>query len=122
MLWEQNREPIPVMSTKHSVTEAFAFAVACRDSDIKSPHAAKHSIAAERDARPLPQLERKAWSENMGHENEQIIERHYGKLPDDRRIEVLENIGANNSTDFLGLSDEAKVALFDGILGMLGKR
>ena len=117
----ENRKPVPVMSTKHAVTEAFA--IACRESNVKfTPHSAKHSIGAERDVRPLTQLERKAWSENMGHENEQITERHYGKLSDERRFEVLERIGASVRGDTLKISDEEKIALVDSILELMRNR
>ena len=109
-----NPRPVPVMSTKHAVTEAFD--IACRRSAVKfTPHSAKHCLGAERDVRPLTQLERKAWSENMGHENEQITERHYGKLSDERRFEVLEHIGANARGSLLQMSDEEKIALVDGV-------
>lgn len=85
---ELDRPPISPMSTKHAVTEAFA--KASRDCAIKfMPHSAKHTIAAERDLRHLTQEQRKAWSENMGHENEQITQAHYGKLSDDRRAANL---------------------------------
>jgi len=40
--------------------------------------------------RPLTHEERRAWSENMGHENEQITDKHYAKMSDDRRFEVFE--------------------------------
>jgi integrase len=111
-------KPVPVMTTQYVVTQAFA--IASRNSDIKyTPHAAKHTIGAERDLRPLTQLERKAWSVNMGHESEQITERHYGKLTDDLRFEVLENVGKNDPTKNLSLSDEDKIALVDGILRTL---
>jgi integrase len=114
-------KPVPVMTTTHAVTEAFA--IACRDQAVKfTPHSAKHSIAAERDVRPLTHLERKAWSENMGHENEQTTERHYGKLPDDKRFEVLEHIGANARIDPLAFSDDEKIAFFDGILDLMRNR
>jgi integrase len=83
--------------------ERQAFAIACRQNAVKfTPHSAKHCIGAERDERPLTQIERKAWSENMGHENEQITERHYGKVPDERRFEVLEHIGTNARQDHSG--------------------
>lgn len=111
-------EPVPVMSTPHVVTQAFA--IASRNSDIKyTPHAAKHTMGAERDMRPLTQLERKAWSANMGHENEQITERHYGKLTDELRFEVLENIGKNDLTNDVRMSDGDKIALVDGIFKAL---
>lgn len=116
-----NRKPVPVMSTKHAVTEAFS--IACRESDIKyTPHSAKHCIGAERDERPLTQLERKAWSENMGHENEQITERHYGKLGDERRFEVLEHIGTNVGSALLKFSDEDVKAIGTMVIEFMRNR
>lgn len=112
------RTPVPVMTTAHAATEAFD--LACRNSDKKfTPHAVKHTIGAERDERALTQLERKAWSENMGHENEQITERYYGKLSNERRIEVLEAIGSEYAHDRPSLSDKEKIALVDAIIGEL---
>ncbi len=58
----------------------------------------------------------------MGHENEQTTERHYGKLTDDKRFEVLEHIGASARIDPLAFSDEEKIAFFDGILGLMRNR
>ena len=95
-----HRKPVPVMSTTHVVTEAFS--IACRHFDAKyTPHAAKHTIGAERDLRPLTREERKAWSLNMGHESEQVTEFHYGRMSEDHRLEVLENIGGDSSEDLL---------------------
>lgn len=115
------RKPVPVMATKHAVSEAFA--IACRDQEIKyTPHSAKHCIGAERDERSLTHRQRKAWSENMGHDNEQTTERHYGKLPDEVRFELLEQIGSTARTDPLELSDDDKIALIDGIFEWIRKR
>jgi integrase len=111
--------PVPVMSTTYAVTDAFS--VACRNSGTKyTPHAAKHTIGAERDIRPLTHEERKAWSLNMGHESEQTTERHYGTMPDNRRIEVLENIGIKKTIDPRSFSDGDKAKFFDGILELIG--
>jgi integrase len=111
-------KPVPVMTTTHAVADAFA--IACRDQSVKfTPHSAKDCIAAERDIRPLTHLERKAWSENMGHENEQTTERHYGKLTDDKRFEVLEHIGSSARIDPRAISDEVKIALVDGIIELM---
>lgn len=46
-----------------------------------TPDSAKHCIGAERDERPLTHLERKAWSENMGHENDQSPSAIMGNCP-----------------------------------------
>jgi site-specific recombinase XerC len=110
---------IPVMSTTYAVADAFK--VASRDLTVPyTPHAAKHTIGAERDARPLTQQERKAWSLNMGHETEQITERHYGTMPEDQRFEVLENIGTDRASDVPQMTDEDKIAFYDAVVEKIG--
>lgn len=110
-----NHASIPVMATTHAVTKAFA--TACRHNKEKiTPHSAKHSIAAERDQRRLSHEQRKAWSENMGHENEKITERHYGKLTDERRFELLEDAHDIPDGISVNITDEEKIALVDSVL------
>ena len=109
------------MATTHAVTEAFA--VACLNSDIKyTPHAAKHTIGAERDIRALTHEERKAWSLNMGHDSEQTTERHYGTMPNDRRFEILGSIGTKKTIDPRSMSEAEKVKMFDAMCEALGIR
>ncbi len=111
----RNPASVPVMSTTHAVTDAFN--IACRNSGNKyTPHAAKHTIGAERDIRALTHEERKAWSLNMGHDSEQTTERHYGTMPDERRFEVLESIGSKKTIDPRNLSESEKAKNFDSIL------
>lgn len=106
---------VPVMATAHAVTAAFI--IACRTSDISyTPHAAKHTIGAERDIRALTHEERKAWSLNMGHDSEHTTEQHYGTMSDDRRFEVLENIGSNKAIDPRNMSEADKAKAFDAML------
>lgn len=109
-------QQIAPMTSCHAVTEAFD--AACKGHHAKyTPHAAKHTIAAERDRRRLTMEQRKAWSENMGHENEQITTSHYGKLTHVRRLELLEELPLEDKeVTFLDLTDEEKIALFDEVL------
>lgn len=86
-------------------------------------HSAKHAIAAERDRRPLTSEQRKAWSQNMGHENEKITDMHYAKLTDESCLQVLEEIPEKAaSQNLLSLTDEEKLALFDGIAKIADRR
>lgn len=120
-LGDPDRDPILPMSTIHAVTEAFA--IACRHSSVKyTPHSAKHTIAADRDARPLTHEQRKAWSENMGHESEQITQAHYGKLSDDRRKELFEDIKEEKPTDMRDITDQEKVEFFDQFVALMPRR
>lgn len=109
---------VPVMATAHAVTAAFN--IACRTSEIKyTPHAAKHTIGAERDIRALTHEERKAWSLNMGHDSEHTTEQHYGTMSDDRRFEVLENIGSKKTIDPSNMSEADKAKAFDALLQVI---
>lgn len=87
-----NAPPIKPMKTKTAVNKTFTIASIGAKAHY-TPHSAKHTIAAERDRRHLTALERKAWSENMGHDTEQITDRHYGQLSRDERRRALESIG-----------------------------
>ncbi len=118
---DENHKAVPVMSSTHAVTQAFA--IACREHTVKfNPHSAKDTIGAERDLRPLTQLERKVWSENMGHDDEQTTDRYYGRLSDQDRFAVLENIDTNVRGDPWQFSDEDKIAFFDGMLELVRNR
>lgn len=110
----RNAAPVPVMSPTHAVTDAFA--AACCNSKTKfTPHAAKHTIGAERDILALNQEQRKAWSLNMGHESEQTTKRHYVTMPDDRRFEALESIGSKKTIDPSDWSESEKAKMLDSI-------
>ncbi|MBU2868671.1 tyrosine-type recombinase/integrase [Pacificibacter marinus] len=109
------RDPIIPTGTKHVVTEAFK--AACRNIDVKyTPHSARHTLAAERDARPLTHEQRKGWSEAMGHEKEQTTDVHYGRLTDERRTELFRQISEGKSATITDLSDEAKIQIIDMVL------
>jgi site-specific recombinase XerC len=121
-LRDPGRATIEPMATKDAVAKAFASA--CRDIDNKySPHSVKDTLAAERDCRPLTQQQRKAWSENMGHESEKITEVHYGKLTEAERFTLFEKIGQNGERGVNSppiLSDANKLALMNEFLAKFG--
>ncbi|WP_299723305.1 helix-turn-helix domain-containing protein [uncultured Tateyamaria sp.] len=87
-----NAPPIEPMKTKTAVNKTFAIASSGAKAHY-TPHSAKHTMAAERDRRHLTARERKAWLENIGHDTEQITDRHYGQLSGDERRRALKNIG-----------------------------
>ncbi|WP_412565618.1 hypothetical protein [Thalassobius sp. MITS945101] len=103
---------------------AKAFAVACRDTEVKyNPHSVKDTLAAERDRRPLTQQQRKAWSENMGHESEKITETHYGKLSEAERFDLFEEIVQGKEGGMAApriLTDAQKIALMNELLAKVG--
>ncbi len=76
------RAPIEPMASKDAVSKAFA--LACRDIvENYNPHSVKDTVAAERDRRPLTERQRRAWSQNMGHDSETTTQRHYGTIGDE---------------------------------------
>jgi integrase len=82
-----DRKQIPVLRTKHAVSEAFA--TACRSGpNSYPPHSAKHTIGSLRDEKYLTHAQRRTWPENMGHESERITEMHYAKFSDTQRAGV----------------------------------
>ncbi|TLP55365.1 site-specific integrase [Parasedimentitalea maritima] len=60
-----------------------------------SPHSARHALKALGARICRTHEERKAWSMNLGHSDEQITERHYGKMSPARSGKIIE---ALNST------------------------
>lgn len=113
--------PVPPPRSTSAVTAAFALASRTGPRTY-TPHAAKHTIAAERDIRPLTRLQRKAWSENMGHESERTTETYYGKLKDDERLELVQMIRHDVDRDAPKMTDEEKIAIVDGVMASLGSR
>lgn len=111
--------PVPVPLSTSAVTAAFALA-SRTGSCTYTPHAAKHTIAAERDIRPLTRLQRKAWSENMGHESEQTTETYYGKLNQQQRLELIEGIRDDSDRYAPKMTDEEKIAIVDSVIKSLG--
>lgn len=52
----------------------------------------------------------------MGHDSEHTTEQHYGTMSDDRRFEVLENIGSKKMIDPQNMSEADKAKAFDAML------
>jgi integrase len=113
---------VPTMRSSHAITQAFkAASVNCEQS--YTPHSAKHAIAHERGTRSLTDEQRRAWSLNMGHENEQITEKHYAKMSDERRFDVLESItddAARGQTDLI--AEKIVEEIRDDLREILSKR
>lgn len=104
--------PVAPMSTAQAVSDAFSLASAHGSSRL-TPHSAKHTLAAERDRRSLTHEERKAWSENLGHEHERTTEIYYGKMTSARRKELIEGIADTSPLVINKMTTEEKAALFD---------
>lgn len=113
-----NRVPIEPMASKDAVSKAFA--VACCKNPVKyNPHSVKDTLAAERDRRSLTERQRRAWSQNMGHDRDTTTQRHYGTIGDDERAELFEEIGEAKVVATRLLSDGEKIALVDAVAAAL---
>ncbi|UYV36732.1 hypothetical protein N4R57_17325 [Rhodobacteraceae bacterium D3-12] len=67
--------------------------------------------------------QRKAWSENMGHESEKITELHYGKLFESERFALFDEIDQDkqeNETAPQKMTDAQKLALMNELLAKFG--
>lgn len=84
------------------------------------PHAFRHALAADIAKANLNEEEKKAFSQNFGHQNIQMTfgTSGYGRIPEDRQIEILKwfdvkradssNVARMHSGDFANLEREIK--------------
>ena len=82
-------EIIPVMRSIHAITSAFKSASARFDKRW-SPHSAKHCIGRLGSKVCKTVEDHRAWSANMGHENEDVTRRYYQKPTSDRIDEIFQ--------------------------------
>ena len=95
-LFKTDREPILPWQTDSAVRRAFRNG--CKSAAIQyfNPHSARHYLKSIRDEYCRTAEERKAWSHNMGHENEQVTEDNYAKMIDSRRDEIFSTLSAGS--------------------------
>ncbi|MFD1341487.1 tyrosine-type recombinase/integrase [Litorisediminicola beolgyonensis] len=60
-----------------------------------TPHAARHSLKALGTLICRTHRHRKAWSLNLGHSDEQITERHYGKMSRALSCEIMDTLSSD---------------------------
>ena len=91
------RMPIEPWKTEGAIRRAFRSGCSEARLPYFNPHSARHYLKSIRDdfCRTLDQ--RKAWSHNMGHENEQITEANYAKMTDQRRDEIFGGLSAGRA-------------------------
>ncbi|MBO9401823.1 tyrosine-type recombinase/integrase [Shimia sp. R9_3] len=81
--------PVEPIQTARPLQTAFA----CASSAIEqpcSPHSARHTLKALGSRICRTQDERKAWSMHLGHDDDQITERHYGKMSQEQSDALME--------------------------------
>jgi len=117
-LFNKGPDPIPVMRTAHAVTAAFNVASKIVGQSY-TPHSAKHTIAALRDQQQLTHAQRRAWSENMGHESEVTTQTHYAKFTDDERANVMAEIQNGEGNVLENFTEKDKIELVDQVLASI---
>jgi hypothetical protein len=80
------------MSSTHAVSTAFRTASSELGKSFL-PHSAKHFIGILGLKVCKSAEELKAWSVNIGHEDEEVTRRYYQNITDDRVVEIFEGFG-----------------------------
>lgn len=94
--------PVPVMKSTNAISAAFKIASKALPKQF-SPHSAKHCIGQVSWSVCRTAEERKAWSANMGHDDEDVTQRYYSKISDDRMAQIFAGFAAQT-----GETDEEK--------------
>ncbi|MEP5170926.1 MAG: site-specific integrase [Shimia thalassica] len=82
------------LATSRALQTAFARASAPLGTSY-TPHSARHTLKALGARLCRTHEERKAWSMNLGHADEQITERHYGKMSAMRSQTIIEALNSD---------------------------
>lgn len=83
-----NAAPVEPLASSKPLQDAFAKASE-RIGKAYTPHSARHTLKALGVQMCLSPEQRKAWSMNLGHSDEQITERHYAKMTQSRSSEII---------------------------------
>lgn len=88
-LMDAGRSPIQPWSTDAGVRSAFARICNAAGVDYFPPHSAKHYLGWLRDEVCKTSEQRRAWSQNLGHENEVTTELHYRRVSEERQGSIF---------------------------------
>ncbi|MHA6347594.1 tyrosine-type recombinase/integrase [Roseivivax sp. CAU 1761] len=86
--------PVDPLGSSKPLQDAFARASE-RLGKAYTPHSARHTLKALGDAMCRSYEQRKAWSMNLGHSDEQITEKHYAKMSQSRSSELIEALNSD---------------------------
>ena len=96
-LSKQDRNPIEPWQSENSIRRAFRRGCETAGLPYFNPHSARHFLKSIRDDHCRTAEQRKAWSYNMGHEDEQVTEINYARMTDERRDALFESLVAEDS-------------------------
>ncbi|MBT0958212.1 hypothetical protein IV417_12510 [Alphaproteobacteria bacterium KMM 3653] len=106
----EGSRPVPVMASSHAVSSAFRVASEGVDG-VFSPHSAKHCIGQLGWTLCKTPEQMRAWSLNMGHDDEAVTRKYYAKIPEDRVGALIEEIGQGRGDEAAGHSEDLEVML-----------
>lgn len=86
--------PIEPLASSKPLQEAFGKASE-RIGKACTPHSARHTLKALGVQMCRSHEQRKAWSMNLGHSDEQITEKHYAKMSQSRSSEIMEALSSD---------------------------
>lgn len=86
--------PVEPLGSSKPLQDAFAKASE-RLGKVYTPHSARHTLKALGAQMCRSHEQRKAWSMNLGHSDEQITEKHYGKMSQSRSSELIESLSSD---------------------------
>lgn len=89
-----NAGPVEPLGSSKPLQDAFANA-SQRLGKAYTPHSARHTLKALGAQMCRSHEQRKAWSMNLGHSDEQITERHYAKMSQSRSSEIIETLSSD---------------------------
>jgi integrase len=88
--------PVAPWETDQGVRRAFAYACKAAGVPYYTPHSARHFLVLLQDKYCKNGEQRKAWSFNLGHENEHVTLTNYAKMTPLRRDDVFSTISAQD--------------------------
>ncbi|MEP3675376.1 site-specific integrase [Sulfitobacter sp.] len=83
--------PVEPLASSKPLQDAFAKASE-RVGKAYTPHSARHTLKALGAQMCRSHQQRKAWSMNLGHSDEQITEKHYAKMSQSQSGELMEDL------------------------------
>ncbi|ANT60967.1 hypothetical protein AYJ57_11700 [Salipiger sp. CCB-MM3] len=86
--------PIEPLASSKPLQDAFGKASE-RIGKAYTPHSARHALKALGAQMCRSHEQRKAWSMNLGHSDEQITEKHYAKMTQSRSSEIIEALSSD---------------------------
>ncbi|SER94298.1 Site-specific recombinase XerD [Tranquillimonas rosea] len=111
--------PVEPLASSKPLQDAFAKASE-RIGKAYTPHSVRHTLKALGARMCRSHEQRKAWSMNLGHSDEQITEKHYAKMSQSRSSEIMEALSSDqvfteeeNEICFGGLAEKRDQARGD---------